>query len=70
MHRYSMHQLFQGIVKSIFDETTDWLSRKYKPKYKEFGYTVNGMLKEIHNLGLDWCRMESLLKGRIYSTGG
>ena len=65
-----MHQLFQGIVKSIFDETSDWLSRKYNPKYKEFGDTVNGMLKEIHHLGLDWCRMESLLKARIYSTSG
>ena len=65
-----MHHLFQGVVKSIVDETSDWLKRKYKPQYKAFGDTVNSMLTKIHDVGVDWCRMERLLKGKTYSMSG
>ena len=65
-----MHHIFQGIVKSIVDETTDWLTRKYKPKYKTFGDNVNNTLSQIHSVGVDWCRMEKLMRGRTYTTGG
>lgn len=65
-----MHQIFQGVVKSIVDETADWLTRKYKPQYKAFGDMVNNMLSKIHDVGVDWCRMERLLKGSTYSMSG
>ena len=65
-----MHQLFQGIVKTIVDETSDWLSRKYRPMYKAFGDKVNNLMIKIHNVGVDWCRMERLMKGRSYTTSG
>ena len=65
-----MHQIFQGVVKSIVEETADWLTRKYKPQYKAFGDMVNSMLSKIHDVGVDWCRMERLLKGRTYSMSG
>ena len=32
-----MHHLFQGIVKSVMELTIDWLSRKDRPQYKEYG---------------------------------
>ena len=65
-----MHQLFQGIVKSIFDLTSDWLTRKYHNHYNKFCRNINHTLIKIHDLGLDWCRMEKLIEGRTFTTSG
>ena len=65
-----MHQLFQGIVKSIFDLTADWLTRKVNNHHNRFCKIVNSTLSNIYDLGLDWCRMEKLLEGRTYTTTG
>ena len=65
-----MHQLFQGIVKSIFEITSDWLTRKVGNHFSKFCAGINDTLLNFHELGLDWCRMEKLIKGRTYTTGG
>ena len=53
-----MHQLFQGIVKTIVEETSDWLTRKYRPMYKAFGDKVNIIMIKIHVTlvltGVEW----------------
>ena len=65
-----MHLLFQGIMKTIMDETSTWLSGKVTAQYKDFGDYANSTLSELHDTGLDWCRMEKFMSGRLYSTGG
>ena len=65
-----MHQLFQGVVKSIFDLTCDWLTRKVHNHYNKFCNNINHTLSTIHDLGLDWCRMEKLIEGRSFTTSG
>ena len=65
-----MHHLFQGIVKSIFELTADWLTHKVGNHFKKFCLYINGSLTKLHILGLDWCRMEPLVKGRTYTSGG
>ena len=65
-----MHHLFQGIVKSIMDLTIDWLTGKQGAQYKDFGDVTHKTMLSIHNLNLDWCRMETFMGGRKYSLGG
>ena len=65
-----MHQIFQGVVKSIMEKTMSWLIKKDTSHYKAFGDVVNDTLFDIHKLGLDWCRMEKLMRGRSYTMGG
>ena len=65
-----MHQLFQGVMKSIMDETMNWLKYKVNSAYKEFGDYVNSTLTKLHDIGLDWCRMEKFTGGRMFTTGG
>ena len=65
-----MHQIFQGVVKSLMDETITWLNYKKNPIYKEFGEYVNGTLCKFHDVGVDWCRMEKFTSGRLFSLGG
>ena len=65
-----MHQLFQGVVKSIMELTMSWLTKKDTSHYKAFGDFVNSLLEDIHELNLDWCRMEKFMRGRNYTLGG
>ena len=65
-----MHQIFQGVVKSIIEKTMSWLTKKGTAHYKAFGDYVNTTLQDISDLGLDWCRMEKFQRGRSYSLGG
>ena len=65
-----MHQIFQGIVKTVMEETILWLSKKVNSHYKVFGDKVNDTLQHIHDVGVDWCRMEKFTSGRAYSLGG
>ena len=65
-----MHQLFQGVVKSIMEKTMSWLTKKNNAHYKAFGDFVNFTLLQIHKLNIDWCRMEKLMRGRSYTLGG
>ena len=61
-----MHQIFQGVVKSIMEKTIEWLASNYKA----FGDIINPKLTELHDLGINWCRMEKLMRGRNYTLGG
>ena len=65
-----MHQLFQGIVKSVMEKTMSWLTQKDTSHYKAFGDYVNLSLSRVHDLGLGWCRMEPFMRGRSYTLGG
>ena len=65
-----MHQLFQGVVKSIMELTMSWLTQKNTSHYKAFGDYVNNTLYDIHELKIDWCRMEKFMRGRNYTLGG
>ena len=65
-----MHQLFQGIVKSVMEKTMSWLTQKDNSHYKAFGDYVNSSLSMIHDIGLNWCRMEPFMRGRSYTLGG
>ena len=65
-----MHQIFQGVVKSVMEKTMSWLTRKGTAHYKAFGDYVNSTLDDVYNLGIDWCRMEKFQRGRTYSLGG
>ena len=65
-----MHQLFQGVVKSIMEMTMSWLTKKDTSHYKAFGDYVNPTLYDIHELKLDWSRMEKFMRGRNYTLGG
>ena len=59
-----MHHIFQGVVKSIMDLTIDWLSRKDRPQYKQFGDYIHKTMSHISNLSLDWCRLETFTGDR------
>ena len=61
-----MHQIFQGVVKSIMEKTNEWLSSHYKA----FGDHVNPTLIQMHDLGIDWLRIERFMRGRNYTLGG
>ena len=65
-----MHQIFQGVVKSVMEKTMSWLSQKNNSQYKAFGDYVNSTLDDISDLNVDWCRMEKFTKGRNYSLVG
>ena len=65
-----MHQIFQGIVKSIMETAMSWLTHKDNAQYKAFGDFVNVSMFHIQQLNLDWCRIEKFMKGRSYTLGG
>ena len=63
-----MHLLFQGITKSLFDITFEWL--KLHGKKTAFCKCIDTTLQSIKDLQCDFCRTEILQTGKENSTSG
>ena len=63
-----MHLLFQGIIKSVFDITFEWL--KLHGKKTSFCKYIDTTLQSIKELQCLFCRTETLQTGKENSTSG
>ena len=63
-----MHLLFQGIVKSIFEITFEWL--KLHGKKTAFCKYIDTTLQSVKDLQCSFCRTEVLQTGKETSTSG
>ena len=63
-----MHLLFQGIIKSVFDITFEWL--KLHGKKTAFCKYIDTALQSIKELQCSFCRTETLQTGKENSTSG
>ena len=63
-----MHLLFQGIIKSVFEITFEWL--KLHGKKTAFCKFIDATLQSVKDLQCSFCRTELLQTGKETSTGG
>ena len=65
----SMHQLFQGVMKSLIGEAEYWLSKH--GKYSKFAKQANTRLDDVCSLQLEWCKALCYSgNNKSYTTGG
>ena len=67
-----MHLIFQGIIKSIIEMISDWLSplSTSKSYYKEFCKIISPMMTKISNMNLRWCALNSFNVSKNYKASG
>ena len=63
-----MHLLFQGIVKSIIEMISEWLSGL--SYYKHFCHIIHPIMIEISNMNLNWCFLNSFNTSKNYKSTG
>lgn len=67
-----MHLIFQGIIKSIIEMISNWLtplspSQSY---YKELCKIINPMMVKISNMNLTWCALNTFNVSKNYKPSG
>ena len=67
-----MHLIFQGIIKSVIEMISDWLSplSPSQSYYKAFCQIINPMMIKISNMNLKWCALNTLNVSKNYKTSG
>ena len=67
-----MHLLFQGIIKSLIEMISEWLTALPKtPSYhKEFCQIIHPTMLAISNMNLKWCFMNIFHTAKNYKTTG
>ena len=63
-----MHLLFQGVVKTVINETQAFL--KFHSLWTTFGKHANEMMEQISNLKCDFCKVEKFNGDNDFTTGG
>ena len=63
-----MHLIFQGIVKSLIEMISDWLSGL--SYYKQFCHIIYPMMTKISKMNLKWCFLNAFNKSKNYKTTG
>ena len=67
-----MHLIFQGIIKSIIEMISDWLSplSTSQSYYKSFCKIINPMMVKISNMNLKWCAINTFNVSKNYKASG
>ena len=67
-----MHLIFQGIIKSIIEMISDWLSplSTSQSYYKAFCKIINPMMAKISNMNLRWCAINTFNVSKNYKASG
>ena len=63
-----MHLLFQGITKTIIEESKEYL--KHHKIWSQFGRHSNELMDDVSSVHIDFCKVESFNGGTEYTTGG
>ena len=63
-----MHLLFQGITKSIIDESKEFM--KYHKVWSKYGRQCNLLMNDISKNQIDFCKIECFNGGNEFTTGG
>ena len=67
-----MHLIFQGIIKSIIEMISDWLSplSTSLSYHKQFCKIINPMMVKISNMNLNWCALNTFNVSKNYKPTG
>ena len=67
-----MYLIFQGIIKSVIEMISDWLSplSPSQSYYKAFCKIINPMMESICNMNLKWCALNTFNVSKNHKTSG
>jgi hypothetical protein len=63
-----MHLIFQGVVKSLIEMISDWLTGL--SYHKRFCQIIHPLMIKISNMNLKWCFLNSFNEAKNYKTTG
>ena len=62
-----MHQLFQGLMKSLITFVGGWMKNERQHSY--FCEDISEYMGKVKNMNLDWCKMESFIISKSSGIG-
>ena len=67
-----MHLIFQGIIKSVIEMISDWLSplSPSQSYYKSFCTLIHPIMVKISNMNLSWCALNTFNVSKNYKPSG
>ena len=67
-----MHLIFQGIIKSVIEMISDWLTplSSSLSYYKSFCKIINPLMVKISNMNLTWCALNTFNVSKNYKPTG